>query len=53
LTFRDRGESLSTRTVVQAILDDIRDVLMKTDIKRLSKAERDRLKEIVTVIVRK
>lgn len=53
LTFRDRGESLATTTVVQEILDDIRGVLMRTDIKRLSKAERDRLKEVVRVMVRK
>jgi transcriptional regulator with XRE-family HTH domain len=53
ITFRDRGESLATKTVIQEILDDIRNVLMKTDIKRLSKTERDRLKEVVRAMVRK
>jgi transcriptional regulator with XRE-family HTH domain len=52
LIFRDRGESLATTTVVQELLDDIRGVLLKTDIKRLSKAERDRLKEVVRVMVK-
>ena len=47
-----RGIS-ATKAAVEDILDDIRGVLMKTDIKRLSKTERDRLKEVVRVMVRK
>ena len=53
LTFRDRGESHATKAAVEDILSDIRGVLMKTDIKRLSKSERERLKEVVGVMVRK
>jgi transcriptional regulator with XRE-family HTH domain len=53
LTFRDRGESHATKAAVEDILNDIRGVLMKTDIKRLSKTERDRLKEVVRAMVRK
>jgi transcriptional regulator with XRE-family HTH domain len=53
LTFRDRGESHATKAAVEDILNDIRGVLMKTDIKRLSKSERERLKEVVLVMVRK
>lgn len=53
LTFRDRGESRATKAAVEDILSDIRGVLMKTELKRLSKSERDRLKEVVRVMVRK
>lgn len=53
LTFHDRGESHATKAAVEDILNDIREILMKTDIKRLSKTERDRLKEVVRVMVRK
>jgi transcriptional regulator with XRE-family HTH domain len=53
ITFRDRGETLATKMAVEDILDDIRDGLVKTDIKRLTKAERGRLKEVVRVMVRK
>lgn len=53
LTFRDRGESHATKAVVEEILSDIRAMLLKTDIKRLSKTERDRLKEVIRVMVRK
>ncbi|MBK7260271.1 MAG: hypothetical protein IPI01_21200 [Ignavibacteriae bacterium] len=53
ISFRDRGETMATKTAVQDILDDIRDVLVKTDIKRLSKGERDRLKGVVSELVRK
>ncbi len=53
LTFRNRGDSHATKAAVEDILNDIRGVLMKTDIKRLSKTERDRLKEVVRVLVRK
>ena len=53
LTFLKRGETLATKTAVQEILDDVREVLMETDIKRLSKGEHDRLKELIRVMVQK
>lgn len=51
LGFVKKGESLATKLVVQEILDDVREVLMETEMKRLSKAERDRLKELIRVMV--
>jgi hypothetical protein len=48
-----KGEILATRIAIQAVLDDVRDVLMETEMKRLSKAERDRLKDLIRVMVQK
>ena len=53
LTFLKKTETLAAKTLVQEILDDVREVLMETDMKRLSKGERDRLKELVRVMVKK
>jgi hypothetical protein len=53
LTFVKKGEMLATRIAIQEVLDDVRDVLMETEMKRLSKAERDRLKDLIRVMVQK
>ena len=51
ISFRDRGEILATKAAVEEILDDIRGMLIETDIKRLSKVELGRLKDLVRVMV--
>jgi hypothetical protein len=53
LTFLKKAEALANKTAVQEIMDDVREVLMETDMRRLSKGERDRLKELVRVMVRR
>ena len=53
LAFVKKGESLATKLVVQEILDDVREVLMDTEMKRLSRTERDRLKELIRLMVQK